>query len=257
MLREIPHIKKQAWCCTPGSVLLWCVVLAAALTIGGCGKGEPLIGRDELVAQAYGSDHWGSVERLSFTFNQASGTDTVSREWTWYPHRDSVVFEGTGPDDSLITRGYVRGLLPEGNADPELHTLEKWFVNDSYRLLFPLHLVWDEDKIKVAVNEDQPLPIGDTIATRLTVTYLEEEPYAPGNVYELFVDKRTNLIREWSFHRASPDPTAQAAKWEAHEKVGPLMIAMRRLYSENLRVWFTEVAVKETHETDVPPPGTP
>jgi hypothetical protein len=138
--------------------------------------------------------------------------------------------------------------LPAETADDRQRALDAKFVNDRYWLLFPLHLVWDQ----AAVVEDHGLarrPMGEGEARRIEVRYPDTAGYTPGDVYELFIDTRGELV-EWVYRRGGDSRPTRMSTWEDHHRLGPLRISFEHRGPEGFRVWFSDVAIKIQDRSD-------
>lgn len=195
----------------------------------------------QMIAQAYGIEHFDEIESISFTFNASVNEKLIERTWKWYPRLNTVKYKS---DNGLVS--YIR-------KDPDLLTAEiravdSRFINDIYWLLFPFHIIWDEGT-DITVEENAELPVGEGTATRVTVRYPREGGYTPGDVYELYVDQDFT-IREWVYRRGGASEPTRVTTWEDHRKSGPLLISFVRIGdSDRFRVWFSDVNVSVTGES--------
>ena len=190
------------------------------------------------IAQHYGIDRFDQIEALQFTFNARVGAKHVRRPWLWKPGSGEVTYGGA-PPSSAVTFSHP---LPAGTTDTDLRDLDAKFVNDRYWLLFPLHLAWDHD----AVVEDQGLarrPIGGGEARRIEVRYPPAGGYTPGDVYELYVGT-DGRIAEWVYRRGGDARPTRMSTWEAHRRLGPLVVSLDHRGPGGFRVWFSDVAAK-------------
>lgn len=190
------------------------------------------------VAEAYGLSGWPQIERLDFTFNVKLPDREVQRRWTWEPQRDWVTLHGDARGGSV---SYQRAALGP-DTPSEIVQADKWFINDSYWLLFPFYAVWSQP----VVEDDgmAPLPIGEGQARKITVSYLTLAAYTPGDVYELFVgdDQR---IAQWRYLPRGDESKARPATWDQHAQLGPITVALdHRNADGTFRLWFTDVRAK-------------
>lgn len=192
------------------------------------------------VAKIYGLDGWDAVEELRYTFNMKLGRRVTSRQWTWRPREDLVTYEGTNAEGELVAKTYSRGDLP---ANPEglVGQIDRWFINDSYWLLFPLHLVWD-DGVTITNEGRAAAPISGEPSTQMTVQYGDEGGYTPGDRYHLFLGE-DGVIREWSVKPAAWTSPA-ACTWEENQQIGPLKISTKHRDENGIfDLWFSDVKV--------------
>jgi hypothetical protein len=216
-------------------------VTAGILALYGCAGHRQSGDIRNRVADVYGANEFNQIEELRYTFNVKIGEKQIRRSWMWKPAENQVTFKGTANQGGTVS--YNRNDIKELQSEP-IKQVDAWFINDSYWLLFPLHLAWDS---QANVTEDRDLfdlPIGQGKAKRLVMTYPPTGGYTPGDVYELFIGSDDRLA-QWIYRKGgSPTPTRMST-WEDHRVFGPLMISMeRRGPDERFRVWFTDVAVR-------------
>jgi hypothetical protein len=220
---------------------IYLVAAAAVLAVAACAGVAKRSGSSDIrhkIADAYGLSAFDRVESLSYTFNVKRGNKQDQRHWTWWPKGDRVEFRPDGDADKAVR--YTRADLP--GAGKDIRELDAKFINDQYWLLFPLHLVWDDQaEVKEVGRRDHP--IGGGRSRCVVVSYPAAGGYTPGDVYELFIDD-SYRVQQWAYHRGgAPEPTITAT-WEDNRPVGPLTLSLdRRGPDGNFRVWFTDMAV--------------
>ncbi len=192
------------------------------------------------IANVYGTGSFDKVNSIKFTFNVQKGEKQVHRTWFWEPKTGLVKFLSYGKDKPFT---YLRNQLSENPTD-ELKNIDAKFINDQYWLLFPLHLVMDENvsvKLEPGLHK---LPIGEGQARLVTVEYSGNKGYTPNDRYELYIDDNYKIV-QWIYRRNnSPTPT-RLTKWENYNKIGPLYLSLNRPGKDgSFRVWFTGVGVK-------------
>ena len=193
------------------------------------------------VAAAYGVDGFSKIDTIRFAFNVKVDDRQIQRKWSWQPEEDSVLFTGKLPDGSIAEYSYLRQDLGQSETGIS-ERVDRWFVNDQYWLLFPLHLIWDSG-LQLTLDNEQPLPIPPGSARRLTVTYPEGIGYTPGDTYELYLDEN-NMIQQWVYRRGGAAP-GRNATWENNAKVGPLVISLEHNNEDGrIKIWFSDVAVR-------------
>jgi len=153
------------------------------------------------IANAYGYENWDKVEKVNFSFVVNPGENESSRSWEWDPQSDKVTLKSKG--DKLT---YQRRNITKEYVDAD-----KAFVNDSFWLLFPFHLVWDD--IEYEVIENSKSPIHKKEATKLIVKYPEEGGYTPGDKYEVYVNDSFHIL-EWTYHPKGKEEPALANTFE-------------------------------------------
>lgn len=200
----------------------------------------------ERIARAYGLDGWDRVEELRYTFNVQAGEREVRRSWVWRVKDRTVTYR-----DELDSGEPFTYSLDDVGDDPteKLKNIDHRFINDQYWLLFALHVAWDTDAA-VTVAGEQPLPIGEGTATKVTVQYPDEGGYTPGDAYDLYVDPDMR-VKQWVFRKGGQTEPSFAATWEDQRRFGPLLIPTRFGSADDAsELWFTGVEVKTVDEND-------
>jgi len=199
----------------------------------------------EKIAKTYGLDSWGQIDALRYTFAFEWGKIKVHRSWVWEPRADRVTYEGPDKGGKPIKVTYPRSQL--ASQDEVVKTVvEPAFINDSYPLLFPLHLAWDAGPT-VEDKGVQKLPLGKGSARKIVVRYPSEGGYTPGDTWTLFVGD-DGRIRELDFrHGGAVKPSAIVVTWGDQRMVGPLLISLEKrgmADGKPVRVGFTNVAAR-------------
>ena len=229
-------------------------VLAALFVALCCGSAvragdmNPLL-RD--VANAYGMGDFHTVEKIVFTFNVKQGETFVSRTWVWRPQSTELMYVGPNESGALVRSAFYRNEL--NDASPAFHhQVEKWFVNDSFWLLFPMMAAWDSS-VTVTDGGSSPMPLGGGSARKLTVKY----PMGAGQTgdsYVLYIDN-ANRIRQWAYHPSSIAAPKLITTWDENTRMGPLLISMSRQdQSGSFKLWFSNVVVTSRQDRggDIP-----
>ena len=199
----------------------------------------------EEVAKTFGSDSYGQIEAIRYTFNAEFPGVNVSRSWEWRLKTDTVSYEGKDKDGKPVKVTYQRSQL--GNqSDVVKNEVDPGFVNDQYWLLFPFHMVWDGSP---TVTDDgmQKLPLAKTSARRIVVKYPSDGGYTPGDTWTLYVgpDKR---VKEFEYHRGgSKKPSVVIATWAGYKKAGPLLFSTEHRGTADgqpLHIYFSNVSVQ-------------
>lgn len=220
--------------------LLSVAVLALLVSAIGCQqeKSAPE-GPARKISKAYQIDSWPEISAIKFTYNEAVGADTVTRDWTWYPDKDSVEFtavDSLGHEEKIA---YKRSEIG-GPLESSLAHVDQLFLNDQYWLLFPFHLAWDKN-IKLVEGQVSPLPIPPGDGNKLVVSYGEGAGFTTDDTYDLYYDPDYFLI-QWVWHRADGDNITTT--WERHAKAGPIIVSLlHRDADGKARVWFDRVGV--------------
>jgi len=194
------------------------------------------------MAKTFGLDSFGQVEAIRFTF--AIPGLVPPRTWEWHPKTDTVTYEGKDKDGNPMKVTYKRSELDQSDAAKT--QIDQGFVNDSYWLLLPLHVVWDGATVTDEGMHETPL--GKTSAHKIVVKYAASG-YSPGDTWELYVGPDHRVV-EMTYHRAVPVPKLPNlvnAKWEGYKKAGPLLFSTEHHGTADgnpFELTFTDVAVK-------------
>lgn len=167
----------------------------------------------ETVAEAHRVSGWDDVEVLSFSWKHKSGKQR-SYQWWVKKHVIRVTIDGETFD---IPHNAAR---LEGERELAAH---KAFINDSFWLLFELHLQWDEPTREDLAAHDSPFG-GKAPAFR--VTYPATGGHTPGDSYIAFLGQDRKVMG-WSYVPAgasSAKLTTTRGSYEAH---GPLILPTR------------------------------
>ncbi len=191
------------------------------------------------IAESYGFQNFGEIEKIQYTFNVKTGEKQINRFWIWEPHLNRVTFKGMDYQEA-ITYNRSEMISTESN---KLKKIDAWFINDNYWLLFPYHIAWDTNA-KIEDIGRQRLPIGDGKARCVVVTYPATGGYTPGDVYDLYLDGQYRLM-QWVYRRQGSEKPTRITTWDNHRRVGPLTLSLNHQgEDQNFRVWFTNVGVK-------------
>src|SRR5690606_8804752 len=103
----------------------------------------PAVTIDDLV-KAHGVDRFDDVEAIRFTFRVDRGESVTERHWTWHPQSGDVVVRFTDASGSEKEVAYNRYEMSEDSPE-EVITADKRWINDTFWLIWPLHLSWSDD----------------------------------------------------------------------------------------------------------------
>ncbi len=189
------------------------------------------------IAARYGIAGWPQIEKIAFTFNVKLPDQTLSRSWQWEPQADRVTFTDTDGTQTTYERGTI------ATADSALREIDQKFINDSYWLVFPFHLLWDGGLTFTESDGPEPLPIGSgTAARRLTAQYASDVGYTPGDAYDFYIDD-DHMILAWTFRKGGAKEPTRTTTWSPPETFGPIGISLDHHGDGGFRLWFTDVAV--------------
>jgi hypothetical protein len=191
------------------------------------------------IGQSYGVQYFDQIEQIQYTFNVRKGDKHARRFWIWEPKRDRVTFDGMDYKDPIK---YYRKDL-QTNPSNKLKSIDAWFINDNYWLLFPFHVARDTQTTVEDVGRKQ-LPMGDGEAACAVITYPAQGGYTPGDVYELYLDENYR-VTQWIYRRGGSETPTRIATWEDHRYLGPMVFALNHQGDDgNFRIWFTQVGIK-------------
>ncbi|MAN59665.1 MAG: hypothetical protein CMC08_07500 [Flavobacteriaceae bacterium] len=187
----------------------------------------------QLIAQNHGIANWDAVTELAFTFNVDRDTNHFERSWIWLPKQNRVT-QITDKDTVTYTRSKVDSTLSRTDAA---------FINDSYWLLAPFKLVWDEG---TEFSEEMAVvaPISKDTLNRLTISYVGDGGYTPGDAYDFFYDD-THTIREWVFRKGNDSIPSMVTTWEDYQEKDGLKLST--VHTDSLgkfKLYFTGISVK-------------
>jgi len=126
--------------------------------------------------------------------------------------------------------------------DEEIAFADRGFVNDKYWLLFPYHLVWD-DNFDHEVTEQVEAPISGELMQKIAISYKNEAGYTPGDTYHIYVDK-DKMIQEWSYTPSGSDQPRLSTTWEDYDDFKGLKISrMHKTKDGSFKIFFTDIEV--------------
>ncbi|KAA3621281.1 MAG: hypothetical protein DWP94_10655 [Flavobacterium sp.] len=195
---------------------------------------EPELTTAEAIANRYGESNWDNVTELNFSFNVKSGLRKVKRSFQWFPKTNDVVF--TSDTDTIE---YNRN----SNMDSLALYADKRFINDTYWLLAPFKLVWDEG-VSISEEKNVTAPISGDTLHKLTILYDSEGGYTPGDAYDLYFSDDF-VIKEWSYRRANAEKASTSTLWTKEKNVnGIILNTHHRDSTGNFQLFFTDVSIK-------------
>lgn len=189
----------------------------------------------ELIAYANGYEHWKNVHEIQFTFNVDRDDNHFERSWTWKPKTDEITM--TSPKDTVV---YNRKSM-----DSITMKTDKGFINDTYWLLAPFNLVWDEGT-NITTQDSVMAPLSSSMLNKLTIVYGSEGGYTPGDAYDFYYD--TNfIIKEWVFREANQEEASMLTTWEDYEAYNGINIAKTHIGKDkSVKLYFTNIKVDTT-----------
>ncbi len=170
---------------------------------------------DEVMRSMGGRTNWDQTRYLSWSFHE---DDQVWDKWTgrfrW--QRDSVIVlmnVDTKEGDAWVNDTPV---MDSSKREEYLRAAYGNWVNSSYWLLLPFKL--KDSGVTLRYMGEGTMENG-RIAEVLSLTF-EDVGLTPQNRYEVFVDKETMLVEQWSFFAnaddAQPSFTRPWTNWQPH-----------------------------------------
>ncbi len=199
----------------------------------------------KIIASNYGVNAFSGITSISFTFNVKNEKMNTKRNWRWETKTGLVEYNGPDQNGKDTTISYNRNKMDSN--DKFLTFVDKRFINDSYWLLFPFHLIWD-DNVSIKDQGMKDCPISHTKARSLIVQYQNNVGYTPNDAFVLFLDKN-NMIKEWIYRPGGNEEKGRPSTWEGNKNFNGITISTDHNGPGNkFRVWFTDIIVKSTHK---------
>ncbi|QIE60476.1 hypothetical protein G5B37_13160 [Rasiella rasia] len=195
---------------------------------------NPVLSTAEIIAHKNGLLYWKDVSEISFTFNVDRGEKHFERSWIWSPKSHDVTLK-TATD----TISYNRKEM-----DSTSMKTDGGFINDSYWLLAPYKLVWDEGT-NISETEKALAPISQDTLNKLTITYGDEGGYTPGDAYDFFYDDNF-MVQEWIFREGNSNEPSMITTFEDYKDFNGLKLAtMHQDSTGGFKLYFTNISVKK------------
>ena len=199
----------------------------------------------KLIAEKYGINYFGDISSIKFTFNVKSQNVSVKRTWKWELATGLVEFTGKDNNGKDTTFTYNRKKLDSKNT-LEINA-DKRFINDQYWLLFPFHLVWDNN-VDITFKGEKESPISHKKRNSLVVQYKNNVGYTPNDAFVLFLGK-DNMIKEWTYRPGGSKKKERSYTWESNKKFDGITIStVHNGEGNKFKVWFTDISVVTNHK---------
>lgn len=195
---------------------------------------NPVATTADMIAYKSGIENWKDVSELRFTFNVDRGANHFERSWSWKPKTDDVTLYS-----EKDTIAYNRKKM-----DSLIMKTDQGFINDSYWLLAPFKLVWDEGtRFSEPVSERAPIS-KDTLQ-KITITYGNDGGYTPGDAYDFYYDQEY-MVREWVFRKGNDSIPSMITTFEDYEDFNGLTLAkMHQDSTGSFKLYFSNISVKK------------
>lgn len=220
------------------------------------------------LAGAYGLEQWETVDQIRFTYHLDKGPVQIKRVWDWEPRTGKVTVE-TIDEGQPYADSYVQSELVE-QPEARHEKTEKWFAEDKQWLIFPLQVVLDE--VMLNFEGDQPLPIGQGRAKKVTVSYTPAGASTPGDAYDLYYGpagtwadsftkppkeetknfyKSPYVIQQWSIRKGGSEKPQLTTTWDKYVQLGPLIIATEHRSGDGkYRQRFSDLSIRLVGHAD-------
>lgn len=189
----------------------------------------------ESIALRHGIDNWENVKELRFTFNVARGESGYNRSYIWETQTDDVTY---------ISEGDTLQYNRNASLDSLSLQADMRFVNDSFWLLAPYKLIWDEETL-ISDAERALAPISGDSLNKVTLVYSAiAGGYTPGDAYDFFFTDDF-LIKEWTYRRENSEQPSLSTQWSEIKDLGGLELATSHTDSiGSFKLFFTNLSVK-------------
>lgn len=185
------------------------------------------------IAHANGYKNWDKISEIAFTFNVDRGENHSERSWIWKPKSGDVILINK-TDTTVYNRSKLDSLnLPADAA----------FINDKYWLLAPFQLVWDASSFTSTEKQNVKAPISGQNLNLLTIVYVDQGGYTPGDAYDFFYDT-SYKIKEWNYRKENAEKPTLTTTWEDYKNIDPIEIATKHQDSSgNFKLYFTDISI--------------
>ena len=218
------------------------MVTTVVIFLAGCVKQTLPTGDDVRghIAEAYGIQSLGLIQKMQYTFNQKEGDQTLRRFWIWEPKTDRVTYKGGDYQPAI---SYYRKDLSENSA-ANVKQIDQWFLHDNYLLLLPFRVAWDHQAEVADMGLCNTTLSGESARCVNVVYPSNVEGHIIGDTYKLFLDGDYRILE--SIYQPADAPRQEGARrWARHRLVGPIVLSLVREDGEGrTRIRFTGVGVQ-------------
>jgi len=174
-----------------------------------------------------GYENWDQLQYVSWTFFGARHLvwDKIGGRVRIESPRDTMIY--------LIDLHNSKGrIIKSGKEITETEELEKLikrgegiWINDSYWLFMPFKL--QDPGVKVNYMREDTM-IGGAPSSVLALTF-KGVGNTPQNKYEVYVDKKDNLIKQWAFFKTADQETPPRIwPWDNYQSYDGMMLSSER-----------------------------
>ena len=176
---------------------------------------------DQVMAAMGGRTAWDNTRYLSWSF---FGEDQIWDKWTGrfrWQNDTTVVLMNV---NDMTGRVFVNGEEVELAEDFVRGAYRDW-INSGYWLLMPYKL--KDSGVTLGYGGEGLMDNGDE-AYLLSLTF-EDVGLTPQNKYDVYVDKESMLVRQWSYYlNASDESPAWTRPWDNWQHYGSIMLSDSR-----------------------------
>lgn len=188
----------------------------------------------EKIANAHGYENWNEVSSIKFTFNVDREEEHFERTWHW---------ETSSNDVTMMTRQDTI-TYNRKEVDSTMAATDGGFVNDKYWLLAPYQLIWDQKSFEYDLTENVEAPIAKIPMHKLTIVYVNEGGYTPGDAYDFYFND-DYLIKEWAYRKENQSEPNMVTTWEDYKDLNGLKIGtMHKRPDSDFSLYFTGIEVE-------------
>jgi len=192
---------------------------------------------DAVMAASGGRENWDRSRYFSWVF--AGG-----RKHVWDKKTGDVRIESFKDSTTyLMNVGTMEGKVSVKNKSVEdkeeldklLKKGKSIWINDSYWLVMPFKL--KDDGVTLKYEKEDTTQNG-SLADVITMTF-ENVGDTPDNKYEVYIDKESKLVSQWSYFRTVEQDSANfTMPWADYKKFGNILLA-----NDHGRLKLTDIAV--------------
>ena len=174
------------------------------------------------VARASGSENWGHVQSIDFTFVvEKEGKKVASAEHHWDVAAGTDEVKWKGKEVKV-------DLANPGTSEDQKAAYARW-VNDSYWLLAPLKL---QDRGVTTEAEGRKEMDGKSYEV-LKLSFAQVG-LTPNDQYRLYIDPQSKLVRSWDY--LPKGEKGMSGTWENYQKSGGLTLATDHRMDNGIRI---------------------
>jgi len=179
---------------------------------------------DAVMKSMGGRAAWDATRYLSWTFGR---DDQVWDKWTGdfrYQHEDMVVLMNVNTQKGRAWKGGAEISDPAALKE-QLEGAYRGWVNSGYWFLMPYKL--KDSGVTLTYLGERAMADG-RVAEVLQLTF-EGVGLTPQNKYEVFVDKQTMLVGQWSYFQSATDAEPGFTRpWRNWKRYGNVMLSNDR-----------------------------